>query len=67
MANMNLPLEERNMTPDQVERSDQRRQWGLVLQVIVGPVRLLRDPADGVGGTGSYLFARLEAPDGVST
>jgi hypothetical protein len=36
MANMNLPLEERNMNPDQVEALDRRRSWGLALQVISG-------------------------------
>jgi len=36
MANMNLSLEERNLTPDQVTALDRRRQWGLVLQIISG-------------------------------
>jgi hypothetical protein len=36
MANMNLPPEERNLTPDQVTALDRRRQWGLALQVISG-------------------------------
>lgn len=36
MANMNLPLEERSLTPDQVTLLDRRRQWGLALQVISG-------------------------------
>jgi len=33
---MNLPLEERNLNPGQVEALDRRRQWGLALQVISG-------------------------------
>ena len=36
MANLSLPLEERNLTPDQVEALDKRRDWGLTLQVIAG-------------------------------
>ncbi len=36
MANMLLPPEERNLTPDQVEALDKRRDWGLTLQVIAG-------------------------------
>jgi len=36
MANTSLPLEERNLTPDQVEALDKRRDWGLTLQVIAG-------------------------------
>ena len=36
MANMLLPIQERNLTPDQVEALDKRREWGLTLQVIAG-------------------------------
>jgi hypothetical protein len=36
MANMLLPIEERNLTPDQVEDLDRRRHIGLVLQTIAG-------------------------------
>ena len=36
MANTLLPVEERNLTPDQVEALDKRRDWGLTLQVIAG-------------------------------
>jgi len=36
MANTLLPLSERNLTPDQVEALDKRREWGLTLQVIAG-------------------------------
>jgi hypothetical protein len=36
MANTLLPPEERNLTPDQVEALDKRRDWGLTLQVIAG-------------------------------
>jgi len=36
MANALLPVEERNLTPDQVEALDKRRDWGLTLQVIAG-------------------------------
>ncbi|QNI30791.1 hypothetical protein H7849_16920 [Alloacidobacterium dinghuense] len=36
MPNMNIPEEERNLTPDQVEALDKRRQWGLTYQVIGG-------------------------------
>jgi hypothetical protein len=36
MANHLLPPEERNLTPQQVEALDKRREWGLTLQVIAG-------------------------------
>ncbi len=36
MANLSLPFEERNLTPDQVEHLDKRRAWGLTMQVISG-------------------------------
>jgi nitrate reductase gamma subunit len=36
MANTLLPVEERNLTPVQVEALDKRRDWGLTLQVIAG-------------------------------
>jgi hypothetical protein len=36
MANTLIPVEERNLTPDQVEALDRRREWGLTLQVIAG-------------------------------
>jgi len=36
MANLLIPAEERNLTPDQVEWLDKRRTWGLTLHVIAG-------------------------------
>jgi hypothetical protein len=36
MANLNIPLEERNLTPDEVEKLDNRRRWGLTCQVLAG-------------------------------
>ena len=36
MANMLLPPEERNLTPDQVEALDKRRELGHTLLVIAG-------------------------------
>ena len=36
MANTLLPPEERNLTPEQIEALDKRRDWGLTLQVIAG-------------------------------
>ena len=36
MANMLIPAEERDLTPDQVVLLDKRRAWGLTLQVIAG-------------------------------
>jgi hypothetical protein len=36
MPNTLLPLAERNLTPQQVEALDKRRDWGLTLQVIAG-------------------------------
>jgi hypothetical protein len=36
MANLNIPAEERSLSPAQVESLDKRRQWGLAFQVIAG-------------------------------
>ena len=36
MANSLLPPEERNLTPDQVEALDKRRDWGHTFLVIAG-------------------------------
>lgn len=36
MANSLLPPAERNLTPDQVEALDKRREWGHTLLVIAG-------------------------------
>lgn len=36
MANLNIPVAERNLTPDEVEALDKRRQWGVTFQVIAG-------------------------------
>ncbi|HEY0760523.1 MAG TPA: hypothetical protein VGD59_14830 [Acidisarcina sp.] len=36
MANLNIPIAERNLAPQQVERLDKRRSWGLTMQVMSG-------------------------------
>jgi hypothetical protein len=36
MANLMIPVQERDLTPDQVEALDKRRAWGLTFQVISG-------------------------------
>ena len=36
MANLTIPVAERGLTPDEVEKLDKRRQWGLTFQVIAG-------------------------------
>jgi Na+/H+ antiporter NhaA len=36
MANTLIPVQERNLTPEQVVALDKRRDWGLTLQVIAG-------------------------------
>jgi hypothetical protein len=36
MANLTIPADERNLTPDEVAALDKRRQWGLAFQVISG-------------------------------
>ena len=36
MANMNIPADERTLTPNDVAALDKRRQWGLTFQVIAG-------------------------------
>lgn len=41
MANMLLPAEERNLTPDQVVAVDQRRFRGLLLEVIGGQLAIM--------------------------
>jgi hypothetical protein len=41
MANLLIPAEERNLTPDQVELLDKRRAWGLTLQVIAGLLAII--------------------------
>jgi hypothetical protein len=41
MANMLLPIEERNLTPDQVVALDKRRHIGLVCQVIAGQLLIV--------------------------
>ena len=41
MANLLIPAEERNLTPDQVEQLDKRRTWGLTLQTIAGLLAVL--------------------------
>jgi hypothetical protein len=41
MANMLLPIEERNLTPDQVEALDKHRHVGLVFQVVAGQLLIV--------------------------
>jgi hypothetical protein len=41
MANMLLPVEERNLTPRQVELLDKRRTRGFMLQVISGQFAII--------------------------
>jgi len=36
MANLSIPVAERTLNPDEVERLDKRRQWGLTFQVMAG-------------------------------
>ncbi|MFT4113180.1 hypothetical protein [Silvibacterium sp.] len=36
MANLTIPVEEQNASPDEIEILDRRRRWGLALQVIAG-------------------------------
>jgi hydrogenase/urease accessory protein HupE len=36
MANLTIPVEERNLTPGEVEKLDRRRHWGLTCQVLGG-------------------------------
>lgn len=40
MPNLAIPAAERNLTPDQVEKLDNRRHWGLTCQVIGGQFAL---------------------------
>ena len=41
MANLALPVEERNLTPSQVARLDKRRNRGFVLMVIAGQFSII--------------------------
>jgi hypothetical protein len=41
MANLSLPIEERNLTPSQVARLDKRRNRGFVLMVISGQFAII--------------------------
>jgi hypothetical protein len=41
MANLALPIEERNLTPSQVARLDKRRNRGFVLMVIAGQFSII--------------------------
>lgn len=36
MANLSIPASERNLSPDEVEKLDNRRRWGLTCQVLGG-------------------------------
>ena len=65
MANSLLPPEERNLTPDQVEALDKRRDLGHTLLVIAGQFARDRHRAAAVGGPGPDLFAGLGAPHGL--
>ena len=62
MANMLIPAEERNLTPDQVEELDKRRTWGLTLQVIAGLLAIIGVISVAVGRPGPHLLARLDSP-----
>ena len=62
MANPLLPPEERNLTPDQVEALDKRRDLGHTLLVIAGQFTVIATVLLLLGGTGSYLLAGLGAP-----
>ena len=63
MANMNIPAEERNLSPAQVAVLDKRRQWGLVYQVIAGQFGVFRCAASALVGAGCDVFAWLGASD----
>jgi hypothetical protein len=41
MANLSLPIEERDLTPNQVARLDKRRNRGFVLMVISGQFAII--------------------------
>jgi hypothetical protein len=41
MANLLLPIEEQNLTPNQVERLDKRRNRGFMLMVIAGQFSII--------------------------
>jgi len=65
MANSLLPPEERNLTPDQVEALDKRRDLGHTFLVIAGQFAGDRDGTAAVGGAGPELLAGVGAPDGI--
>ncbi len=65
MANVNIPAEERDWTPDQVEAHDKRRAVGSHVSGDWWAVCLLRCAVDGLVGAGCDVFAGLGASDGV--
>ena len=65
MANSLLPPEERNLTPDQVEALDKRREWGHTLLVIAGQGPLaaeLQAQAASLGLTVRFAGQRRDVP-----
>ncbi len=62
MQNMLLPPEERNLTPDQVEALDKRRELGHTLLVIAGQFAVIATVLSALGGSGSNLLPGLGAP-----
>ena len=65
MANTLLPIEERNLTPDQVELLDKRRRRGQLFLVLCFQTPDCRDAGDPVGRTGLDAVAGMDAPDGL--
>ncbi len=65
MANTLLPIEERNLTPDQVELLDKRRRRGQLFLVLCLQTFDHRHSGDAVGWAGLDTVAGVDAPDGV--
>ncbi len=65
MANPLLPPEERNLTPDQVEALDKRRDLGHTFLVIAGQFSVIATVLLLWVAPGSEVFAGLGAPHGV--
>ena len=61
MANTLLPIEEQNLTPNQVEQLDKRRTRGFMLMVIAGQFGDYRHCAAAVDRPGSDLRAGMGA------
>ena len=65
MANTLIPIEERSLSPVEVEALDRRRRRGQLFLVISWQCIIIFHAGHALGGTRRYLFAGLGSPDGL--